>query len=148
MDELFDSALRVSDIGALVRVDPGQRTIGLSLYQGLLTFLLIHQNLAPKRKQSMSTSTIVPGTILEAVSFRDKVLNLIDFVFLEEQMCPTIVVLSKDQELQRFISLREIDKMYKPSDRDLLEKKWSDGQLSIMVDRTASLLIPTRNGIP
>jgi DNA damage-binding protein 1 len=145
IEGLYDSALRPAEGGELVRTDPGNRAIGLNLYQGLLTFLLVHHQVPSKRK---SISSVAEGTILEAVSLRMKVLNLINFVFLRtEGVYPFIVVLWKDDELRRFISVWEIDKLYKASDRDFVERPWASGENAILVDQGANLLIPTRNGI-
>ena len=146
IDGLYDSSLRPAEQGELVRCDPGHRDIGLSLYQGLLTFLLIHQPISSKRKQSISNQT-PEGTILEAASLRMKVLNLVNFTFLDRQgVYPYVVVLWKDEELRRFISVWEIDKLYKASDRDFVEKAWANGENAILVDTGANLLIPTKNG--
>jgi Mono-functional DNA-alkylating methyl methanesulfonate N-term len=144
IDGLYDSALRQAEVGELVRSDPGNRAIGLNLYQGLLTFLLIHQNVQSKRK---SISPLPEGTILEAVSLRMKVLNLIDFTFLHvEGPWPVIVVLWKDDELRRFISVWEVERLYKASDREFVERQWASGETAMQVDQGASLLIPTKNG--
>jgi hypothetical protein len=119
----------------------------MSLYQGLLTFLLIHQPIATKRKQSISNQ-MPEGTILEAVSLRMKVLNLVNFTFLERQsVYPAVVVLWKDEELRRFISVWEIDRLYKASDREFAEKSWANGENAVLVDVGANLLIPTKNGL-
>jgi len=76
-----------------------------------------------------------------------KVLNLVNFTFLEmEGVYPFIVVLWKDDELKRFISVWEVDKLYKASDRDFVEKSWANGTNAAQVDQGASLLIPTKNG--
>ena len=116
------------------------------MYQGLLTFLLIHQQVPSKRKSNNSSE--IPGTILEAVSLRMKVLNLINFVFLDgEGIYPFIVVLWKDDELQRFISVWEVDKLYKAADRDFVERSWANGENEMRVDQGARLLIPTKNGM-
>lgn len=129
-----------------MRCDPGNRAIGLNLYQGLLTFLLIHRSVASKRKQSAGNQT-VDGTILEAVSLRMKVLNLVNFCFLEGQsVYPCVVVLWKDEELRRCISVWEVDKLYKAPDRDFVEKTWANGENAVLVDNGANLLIPTKNG--
>ena len=146
IDDLYDSALRQADAGELVRVDPGNRAIGLSLYQGLLTFLLIHQNVPTKRKSISSTTP--ENTILQAVSLRMKVLNLINFIFLKgDGVYPVVVVLWKDDELRRYISVWEVDKLYKASDRDFVERPWANGENANLVDQGASLLIPTKNGM-
>ena len=131
-----------------MRCDPGNRAIGLNLYQGLLTFLLIHRSVpSSKRKQSSVGNQIVDGTILEAVSLRMKVLNLVNFCFLEgEGVYPYVVVLWKDEELRRCISVWEVDKFYKAADRDFVEKPWANGENAVMVDNGANLLIPTKNG--
>jgi hypothetical protein len=127
-------------------MDPGNRAIGLSLYQGLLTFLLIHQNVPTKRKSISSTTP--ENTILQAVSLRMKVLNLINFVFLKgDGVYPVVVVLWKDDELRRYISVWEVDKLYKASDRDFVERPWANGENANLVDQGASLLIPTKNGM-
>ena len=146
IEGLYDTALRPAEAGEMVRVDPGNRCIGLSLYQGLLTFLLIHQQIPSKRKSI--TSAAPDGAILQTVSLRMKVLNLINFTFLNaEGPSPFLVVLWKDDELKRFISLWEVDKLYKAPDRDLVERTWANGESSANVDQGASLLIPTKNGI-
>ena len=146
MDGLYDTALRPAEAGELVRTDPGNRAIVLSLYQGLLTFLLIHQQVPSKRKLYLSSE--IPGTILEAVSLRMRVLNLINFVFLNgDGIYPFIVVLWKDDELRRFISVWEVDKLYKAADRDFVGRSWANGENEMMVDQGARLLIPTKNGI-
>ena len=146
IDGLYDSSLRPAEAGELVRCDPGNRAIGLSLYQGLLTFLLIHQN-EPTKRKSIS-STVPEGTILTAVSLRMKVLNLINFVFLRtDNVWPYVVVLWKDDELRRWISVWEVEKLYKASDRDFVEKPWANGENANLVDQGASLLIPTKNGM-
>lgn len=77
-----------------------------------------------------------------------RVLNLINFVFLNgEGTYPFIVVLWKDNELRRFISVWEIDKLYKAADRDFVERPWANGEKEMMVDLGARLLIPTKNGM-
>jgi hypothetical protein len=43
IEGLYDSTLRPAAEGPLVRLDPGRKCIGLSLYQGFLTFILINQ---------------------------------------------------------------------------------------------------------
>jgi hypothetical protein len=127
-------------------MDPGNRAIGLSLYQGLLTFLLIHQNVPTKRKSIPSSTP--ENTILQPVSLRMKVLNLINFVFLNtDSVYPVVVVLWKDDELRRFISVWEVDKLYKASDRDFVERPWANGENAKLVDQGANLLIPTKNGM-
>jgi DNA damage-binding protein 1 len=94
VEGLFDTALRTAEAGEIVRLDPGNRAIGLSLYQGFLTFLLIHQHV-PNRRKSV-TGSVPEGTILEAASLRIKCLNLINFVFLNgEATYPCCVVLWK-----------------------------------------------------
>ena len=63
-----------------------------------------------KRKSILSS--VLEGTILEAVSLRMKVLNLIDLVFLRrEGVYPFIVVLWEADELKRYISVWEIDEL-------------------------------------
>lgn len=95
------------------------------------------------------TSAVPDGTILEAVSLRMKVLNLINFTFLKgDGLYPIAVVLWKDDELRRFISCWEVDKLYRASDRDFVERPWANGETSILVDQGASMLIPTDNGAP
>jgi hypothetical protein len=85
---------------------------------------------------------------LEAVSLRMRVLNLINFVFLNgDGTYPFVAVLWKDGELRRFISVWEVDKLYKAADRDFVERPWANGENQIMVDQGARLLIPTKNGI-
>lgn len=147
IEGLYDSALRPSESGEIIRTDFKNRVIALSLYQGLLTFLLIHQQIPTKRKSSTANTTVAEGTILEAVSLRMKVLNLVNFTILrKEGVYPFLVVLYKDDELRRFISVWEVDKLYKASDRDFIERAWANGEKSVNVDQGASLLIPTRNG--
>jgi hypothetical protein len=76
-----------------------------------------------------------------------KVLSLINFTFLKaDGVYPFIVVLWKNDELRRFISVWEIDKLYKPSDRDFVERPWANGDNAMPVDQGARLLIPTANG--
>jgi hypothetical protein len=85
---------------------------------------------------------------LEAVSLRMKVLNLINFTFLYgEGSWPVIVVLWKDDELRRFISVWEVERLYKASDREFVERQWASGETAMQVDQGASLLIPTKNGM-
>jgi Mono-functional DNA-alkylating methyl methanesulfonate N-term len=146
IEGLSDSALRPSEASERVRLDPGNRVIGLNLYQGLLTFILIHQHVPIKGRKSL-TSNIPENTILEAVSLRTRVLNLANFVFLKtDGVYPYIAVLWKDNELKRFLSLWEIDKLYKAGDRDFVEHRWANGEKNVLVDRGANLLIPTANG--
>jgi len=77
-----------------------------------------------------------------------RVLNLINFVFLDgDGIYPFIVVLWKDDELRRFISVWEVDKLYKAADRDFVERSWANGENEMMVDQGARLLIPTKNGM-
>jgi Mono-functional DNA-alkylating methyl methanesulfonate N-term len=145
VEGLYDSSLRPAELGEFIRTDPGNRVIGLSLHQGLLALLLIHQNLPNRRKST--TSSIAEGTILEATSLRMKVLNLVNFEFLRlKSAYPHIVILWKNDELKRFISVWEVDKLYKPSDRDFVDRLWANGQKEILVDQGANLLIPTRDG--
>jgi Mono-functional DNA-alkylating methyl methanesulfonate N-term len=145
VEGLLEPSLRQTDSGALVRIDPGERCVGLYLYQGLITFLLIHRRQG-KRKYNVPDA-VEPGTILEAVSLRCKVLNLINFVFLRtEGEQPVLAVLWRDQELRKMLSVWEVDKLYKPADRDFVERYWANGQMSVEVDRGANLLIPTKNG--
>lgn len=146
IEGLFDTALRPAEAGEIVRLDPGNRAIGLSIYQGLLTFLLVHQHVTSRRKSIMGS--VPEGTILEAVSLRMKFLNLINFVFLNaEGTYPYCAVLWKDEELRRFISVWEVDKLYKASDRDFVEKQWANGEDKVVVDQGATILIPTSNGM-
>jgi len=119
----------------------------MSLYQGLLTFLLIQQPIPSSRRKQSNSTQVPEGTILEAVSLRIRVLNLVNFTFLERQsVYPVVVVLWKDEGLRRFISVWEIDKLYKTSDRDFVEKPWANGENAVLVDAGANLLIPTKNG--
>lgn len=77
-----------------------------------------------------------------------KVLNLINFVFLKtDSVWPHVVVLWKDDELRRWISVWEVEKLYKASDRDFVDRAWANGENANMVDQGANLLIPTKDGI-
>ena len=77
-----------------------------------------------------------------------KVLNLIDFVFLRNDgSWPLVVVLYKDNELRRRISVWEVEKLYKASDRDFVDRAWADGENSNVVDQGACFLIPTEDGM-
>ena len=83
-----------------------------------------------------------------------KHLNLVNFVFLDGEGFaspgnagwPVVVVLWKDDELQRFVSVWEVSKLYKASDRDFVERVWANGETAMMVDQGARILIPTNNG--
>ena len=85
----------------------------------------------------------------EAVSLRMKVLNLVEFTFLRvEGGGPFLAVVWKDDELRRWLSLWEVDKLPRASDRDFVERLWANGAASMPVDQGARLLIPTNNGNP
>jgi hypothetical protein len=146
IDGLHDAALRPSDSDDLVRLDPQNRCFALNLYQGLLTFLLIHHHPPPSKHRKV-VGTVVEGTLGEAVSLRMKVLNLVVFTFLRvEGGGPFLAVVWKDDELRRWLSLWEVDKLQKASDRDFVERLWANGVASVPVDQGARLLIPTNNG--
>lgn len=100
-----------------------------------------------KRKSILSS--VLEGTILEAVSSRMKLSNLIELVFLRrEGVYPFIVALWEADELKWYISIWEIVKLHKVSDLDFLEGTWSNGEkANLEVDQDANLLIPTKNGI-
>jgi len=83
-----------------------------------------------------------------------KYLNFVNFVFLGGEGFaspgnvgwPVVVVLWKDDELRRFVSVWEVSKLYKASDRDFVERMWANGENAMMVDQGARILIPTNNG--
>jgi len=94
---------------------------------------------------------VVEGTLGEAVSLRMKVLNLVEFTFLKEAGGgggPMVAVVWKDEELKRWLSLWEVDKLQRASDRDFVKRLWTNGEVSMRVDQGARLLIPTNNGTP
>jgi hypothetical protein len=53
----------------------------------------------------------------------------------------------EDEELKRYISVWEVDKLYKASDREFVERHWADGEDKAVVDQGARILIPTKNGM-
>ena len=77
-----------------------------------------------------------------------KVLNLVEFTFLkgENAVYPVVAVVWKDDELRRWLSCWEVDKLHRPADRDFVERLWASGEANVPVDQGARLLIPTNNG--
>ena len=146
IDGLHDTSLRPAEAGELVRLDPLNRCFALNLYQGLLTFLLI-QHTPPSSSKRKSFGAGVEGTIGEAVSLRMRVLNLVEFTFLRaDGGYPYLAVVWKDDELTKWLSVWEVDKLHRAADRDFVERLWANGQASVPVDLGARLLIPTNNG--
>lgn len=107
-----------------------------------------------KRKSVTLANPALPeGAILETVSLRMKHLNLVNFCFLGGEGFasagngwPVVVVLWKDDELRRLISVWEVAKLYKAADRDFVERVWANGEKAMIVDQGARILIPTCNG--
>jgi len=95
-----------------------------------------------------TATAAVEGTIGEAVSLRMRVLNLVEFTFLrgERGGYPVLAVVWKDDELTRWLSVWEVDRLHRASDREFVERLWANGQASVPVDQGARLLIPTNNG--